>query len=317
MLRNAIMSMEPQTGYIRAWVGGTNYEYFQYDQVKMGTRQVGSTAKPFTYATALEKGFSPCFQVLNEPITIDDWTPKSEGTIPGYLTLKKAMARSQNYITAYVMREVGPTAVSTLIKRLGITSDVPAYPSICLGTFDASLYDMVGAYSVFANRGIWTEPIYLLRIEDKNGHVLYEKKPKIVVALEEQYAYAMTSMLKSVVTEGTGVRLRYKYNLMNPIGGKTGTTQNNSDGWFIGITPQLTTGVWTGCEDRAIHFSSTNQGEGANSALPIFALFMKRVYADPTLKYSKGDFAPPKNGVEITMDCNTYNQKAPVQPSPK
>ena len=317
MLRNAIMSMEPQTGYVRTWVGGTNYEYFQYDQVKMGTRQVGSTAKPFTYVTALEKGFSPCFQVLNEPITIDDWTPKSEGTIPGYLTLKKAMARSQNYITTYLMREVGATAVSTLIKRLGITSDVPAYPSICLGTFDASLYDMVGAYSVFANHGIWTEPIYLLRIEDRNGLVLYEKKPKIAVALEEQYAYAMTSMLKSVVTEGTGVRLRYKYNLMNPIGGKTGTTQNNSDGWFIGITPQLGTGVWTGCEDRAIHFLSTKQGEGANSALPIFALFMKRVYADPSLKYSKDDFDPPKNGIDITMDCNTYTQKTSPPPSPK
>ena len=317
MLRNAIMSMEPQTGYVRAWVGGTNYEYFQYDQVKMGTRQVGSTAKPFTYLTALEKGFSPCFQVLNEPITIDDWTPKSEGTIPGYLTLKKAMARSQNYITAYVMREVGATAVSTLIKRLGITSDVPAYPSICLGTFDASLYDMVGAYSVFANHGIWTEPIYLLRIEDRNGLVLYEKKPKIAVALEEQYAYAMTNMLKSVVTEGTGVRLRYKYNLMNPIGGKTGTTQNNSDGWFIGITPQLVTGVWTGCEDRAIHFLSTKQGEGANSALPIFALLMKRVYADPTLKYSKDDFDPPQNGIDITMDCNTYTQKTSPPPSTK
>jgi len=317
MLRNAIMSMEPQTGYVRTWVGGTNYEYFQYDQVKMGTRQVGSTAKPFTYVTALEKGFSPCFQVLNEPITIDDWTPKSESTIPGYLTLKKAMARSQNYITAYVMREVGATAVSTLIKRLGITSDVPAYPSICLGTFDASLYDMVGAYSVFANHGIWTEPIYLLRIEDRNGLVLYEKKPKIAVALEEQYAYAMTNMLKSVVTEGTGVRLRYKYNLMNPIGGKTGTTQNNSDGWFIGITPQLVTGVWTGCEDRAIHFLSTKQGEGANSALPIFALLMKRVYADPTLKYSKDDFDPPKNGIDITMDCNTYTQKTSPPPSTK
>ena len=317
MLRNAIMSMEPQTGYVRAWVGGTNYEYFQYDQVKMGTRQVGSTAKPFTYTAALQKGFSPCFQVLNEPITINDWTPKSENPIPGYLTLKRAMAKSQNYITAYLMREVGETAVATLIKKMGVTSDVPAYPSICLGTFDASLYDMVGAYSVFANRGIWTEPIYLLRIEDKNGHVLYEKKPRIVVALEEQYAYAMTSMLKDVVTEGTGIRLRYKYNLMNPIGGKTGTTQNNSDGWFIGITPQLVTGVWTGCEDRAIHFLSTNQGEGANSALPIFALFMKRVYADSKLGYSQGDFAPPKSGIDITMDCDNYNQKASPQPAVK
>lgn len=312
MLRNAVMAMEPHTGYVRAWVGGTGYEYFKYDQVKMGTRQVGSTAKPFTYAAALQKGFSPCFQVANEPVTIDGWTPKSEHTVPGYLTLKKALAKSQNYVTAYLMREVGPTAVSTLIKKMGITSEVPSYPSICLGTFDASLYDMVGAYSTFVNHGVWTEPLYLLRIENKDGQVLYEKRPKVVVALEEQYAYVMTSMLKDVVTEGTGVRIRYKYNLMNPIGGKTGTTQNNSDGWFIGITPQLVTGVWTGCEDRAIHFSLTNQGGGANSALPVFALFMKRVYADPTLNYTKDDFEAPKNGIDITLDCNSYGTPSPT-----
>jgi penicillin-binding protein 1A len=310
MLRSSLMAMEPQTGYVRAWVGGTNYEYFKYDQVKIGTRQVGSTAKPFTYLAALQKGFSPCFQVANEPVTIDDWTPKSESTITGYLTLKRALAKSQNYITAYLMREVGPTAVVTLIKKLGITSEVPAYPSICLGTFDASLYDMVGAYAAFVNHGIWTEPIYLLRIEDKNGHVLYEQKPKIVQALDEQYAYTMVNMLKDVVQEGTAARLRFKYNLNYPMGGKTGTTQNNSDGWFVGITPQLVTGVWMGCEDRAIHFSATVQGQGANSALPVFALFMKRVYADPTLKYSKGDFDPPKNGVDITTDCSNYHQTA-------
>jgi hypothetical protein len=176
--------------------------------------------------------------------------------------------------------------------------------------FDASLYDMVGAYAAFVNHGIWTEPIYLLRIEDKNGHVLYEQKPKIVQALDEQYAYTMVNMLKDVVQEGTAARLRFKYNLNYPMGGKTGTTQNNSDGWFVGITPQLVTGVWMGCEDRAIHFSATVQGQGANSALPVFALFMKRVYADPTLKYSKGDFDPPKNGVDITTDCSNYHQTA-------
>ena len=315
MLRNAVMSMEPQTGYIRAWVGGTNFTHFKYDQVKMGTRQVGSTAKPFTYAVAIGNGgFSPCYTVANEPVSIDagdgtNWTPKAYNPIPGNITLKKALANSQNYVTAYMMKQVGQTAVATLTKNMGITSDVPAVPSICLGSFDASVYDMVGAYSVFVNHGVWTEPIYLLRIEDKNGNVIYERRPKVKVVLDEQTAYVMTDMLKAVVKEGTGVRLGYKYKLTNPIGGKTGTTQNNSDGWFMGITPELVTGVWTGAEDRAIHFSSTNFGEGANTALPIFALYMQKVYADPTLKYTKGDFALPKGGIATTIDCGAYTQQ--------
>ena len=315
MLRNAVMSMEPQTGYIRAWVGGTNFTHFKYDQVKMGTRQVGSTAKPFTYAVAIGNGgFSPCYTVANEPVSIDAgdgtfWTPKAYNPIPGNLTLKKALANSQNYVTAYMMKQVGQTAVATLTKNMGITSDVPAVPSICLGSFDASVYDMVGAYSVFVNHGVWTEPIYLLRIEDKNGNVIYERRPKVKVVLDEQTAYVMTDMLKAVVKEGTGVRLGWKYKLTNPIGGKTGTTQNNSDGWFMGITPELVTGVWTGAEDRAIHFSSTNFGEGANTALPIFALYMQKVYADPKLKYTKGDFALPKGGIATTIDCGAYTQQ--------
>ena len=315
MLRNAVMSMEPQTGYIRAWVGGTNFTHFKYDQVKMGTRQVGSTAKPFTYAVAIGNGgFSPCYTVANEPVSIDAgdgtfWTPKAYNPIPGNLTLKKALANSQNYVTAYMMKQVGQTAVATLTKNMGITSDVPAVPSICLGSFDASVYDMVGAYSVFVNQGVWTEPIYLLRIEDKNGNVIYERRPKVKVVLDEQTAYVMTDMLKAVVKEGTGVRLGWKYKLTNPIGGKTGTTQNNSDGWFMGITPELVTGVWTGAEDRAIHFSSTNFGEGANTALPIFALYMQKVYADPKLKYTKGDFPLPKGGIATTIDCGAYTQQ--------
>ena len=315
MLRNAMMSMEPQTGYIRAWVGGTNFTHFKYDQVKMGTRQVGSTAKPFTYAVAIGSGgYSPCYTVPNEPVGIDagdgtTWTPKAYNPIPGTLTLKKALANSQNYITAYMMKQVGQTAVATLTKNMGITSDVPAVPSICLGSFDASVYDMVGAYSVFVNHGVWTEPLYLLRIEDKNGNVIYERRPKVKVVLDEQTAYIMTDMLKAVVKEGTGVRLGWKYKLTNPIGGKTGTTQNNSDGWFMGITPELVTGVWTGAEDRAIHFSTTSFGEGANTALPIFGLYMQKVYADPTLKYSKGDFPLPKGGITTIIDCGAYSQQ--------
>jgi len=314
LLRNAMMAMDPQTGYVKAWVGGINYEHFKYDQVKMGTRQVGSTAKPFTYSVAVENGYSPCFTVLNEPVTIETpgsepWTPRSSGTVPGYLTLQKGLALSQNFIAAYLMKQVGPTAVATLAKKMGITSEVPPYPSIALGSFDASVYDMVGAYSVFANRGVWTKPTYILRIEDKNGVVLHSEKPIPVPAMNEEVAYVMTRMLKGVITSGTGWRLYSKYGVKAPIGGKTGTTQNNSDGWFVGISPQLVAGVWTGCEDRAFHFTSTAQGDGATTALPIFAGFMKRVYANPKLNISKADFEPPKNGVSIIYDCSQYQQQ--------
>lgn len=313
LLRNAMMVMDPQTGYVKAWVGGINYQHFKYDQVKMGTRQVGSTAKPFTYAVAIDNGYSPCYTVMNEPVTIEvpgskPWVPKSGGTLPGAITLQKALAYSQNYIAAYLMKQVGPTAVANLAKKMGITSDVPAYPSISLGSFDASVYDMVGAYGVFANKGLWTEPTYILRIEDKNGIVLYEKHPSVHPALNEEVAYVMTRMLRGVVLNGTASRLSYKYGVKAPIGGKTGTTQNNSDGWFMGITPQLVGGVWTGCEDRAFHFISTREGEGGNTALPIFAGFMKRVYANPKLKIRKDDFEVPKNGVSIVYDCNQYQQ---------
>lgn len=311
LLRNAMMAMDPKTGYIKAWVGGINFEHFKYDQVKMGTRQVGSTAKPFTYAVAIENGYSPCMTVDNVPVTIPipggkDWVPRSSGTLPGKITLQKALAYSQNYIAAYLMQQVGPTAVATEIKKLGISSEVPIVPSICLGSFDASIYDMVGAYGAFANKGAWTQPTYILKIEDKNGVVLYDSKPVIKVVMNEEIAYVMTRMLRGVVTNGTGSRLNYKYHVNAPIGGKTGTTSDNSDGWFMAITPDLVAGVWTGCEDRAFHFTSTRDGEGANSALPIYAGFMKRVYANPNLKISKADFEAPKNGVSIIYDCTQY-----------
>lgn len=316
-LRNSLMSMDPTTGYVKAWVGGTNFEHFKYDQVKLGTRQVGSTAKPFTYAVAIENGFSPCQEVENVPVTITGygsgpWTPRQSSSdwLQGSITLRRALGWSQNYIAAYVMNEVKPVPVMELIKKMGITSDVPPYPSICLGVFDASVYDMTGAYSVFANHGTWTEPTYILRIEDKNGNVIYTHTPKVVQAMDAQTAYVMTNMLKGVIEDGTGSRLRYRYGFTNPIGGKTGTTQDNSDGWFMGITPQLVTGVWTACEDRDIHFRSTRLGEGANSALPIFAGFMKRVYDNPALGIKRNvDFDAPKGGVSIVMDCDQYKQQ--------
>lgn len=311
LLRNAMMAMDPQTGFVKAWVGGINFEHFKYDQVKTGTRQVGSTAKPFTYAVAIENGYSPCYTVDNVPVTIKtpgspDWTPRSDNTIAGKITLQTALANSQNYVTAYLMNIVGPTAVANQIKRMGVTSDVPAFPSISLGSFDASVYDMVGAYSVFANKGYWTKPVYILQIKDKNGIVLFQNKAIPKAAMNEEIAYVMTRMLRSVVKDGTGRRLGWKYGINTPIGGKTGTTSANSDGWFIGITPDLVAGVWTGCEDRAFHFTSTRQGEGANTALPIFAGFMKRIYANTKIKISKADFAPPNKPLSIVMDCGQY-----------
>lgn len=322
LLRNSLMSMDPTTGYIKAWVGGISFEHFKYDQVKMGARQVGSTAKPFTYAVAIDNGYSPCMKVNNVPVTIDipgspPWTPRqsSYDLQPGEITLRTALAYSQNWVTAYVMKEVGPVPVMNLIKKMGVTTPVLPYPSICLGVFDASVYDMCGAYSVFANHGVWTEPTFILRIEDKKGNVLYTHKPRIVQAMNEQTAYVMTYMMKGVIENGTGSRLRYRYHIDNPVAGKTGTPQDNSDGWFIGMVPQLVTGVWTGCEDPDVHFRSTSLGEGANSALPIFALYMKKVYANQELGIKKNvDFDPPKTPLTITIDCSAYDQKGQGTP---
>ncbi len=311
MLRNSLMSMDPTTGYVKAWVGGINFEHFKYDQVKVGTRQVGSTAKPFTYAVAIEQGYSPCQQFNNVPDTVDGWCPHSYDTKPGMLSMRSALAWSQNWITAHIMKMVTPAPVVEQIKRMGVNSpNLDPYPSICLGTFDASVFDMTAAYCTFANHGIWTQPTFITRIEDKNGNVLYTSHPQIRQAMNEQNAYVMTYLLKGVIQEGTGSRMQFTYHLYNPIGGKTGTTSNNSDGWFIGITPQLVTGVWTGFENRAIHFRSTAFGEGANTALPIWALYMQKVYANPALGIKKNvDFDPPKGGVSIQLDCNQYNQQ--------
>ncbi|GAA4096241.1 penicillin-binding protein 1A [Mucilaginibacter panaciglaebae] len=319
LLRNALMSMDPTTGYVKAWVGGIDFEHFKYDQVKQGARQVGSTAKPFTYAVAIDNGYSPCYQVDNVPITIKspgapDWTPGSSPleTVPGMITLRTALAHSQNWVTAYMMNEVTPPPVVELIKKMGIHTDVPPYPSICLGVFDATVMDMTAAYSVFANHGIWTEPTYLLRIEDKNGNEIYNHTPKVRQVMNDQNAYVMVDMLRSVVDMqgATGNRLRWKYNFTNPIAGKTGTTSDNSDGWFIGVTPKLVTGVWTGCENRDFHFRTTRMGEGSNSALPIFALYLKKVYADQSLGIKKNiDFELPKGGLTTVLDCDLYSQQ--------
>nr|WP_316930689.1 penicillin-binding transpeptidase domain-containing protein [Sphingobacterium sp. IITKGP-BTPF85] len=263
-------------------VGGINFEHFKYDQVKMGTRQVGSTAKPFTYAVAVDNGYSPCYSIPNYQQTYGNWTPRGTAEGGNPITLANALALSQNYATAYLVNQVTPEAVAALTKRMGITSDVPNYPSISLGAYEASVFDMVGAYSAFVNHGTWIEPNAILRIEDKNGTPIYEKAPKVVKALNSESAYIIVDMLKSVVSKGTGRRIQWKYHLTNPIGGKTGTTNDNADAWFIGITPELVSGVWTGAEDRSISFANMQDGQGAAAAMPVFALYMQKVYADKT-----------------------------------
>ncbi|MDF2479154.1 MAG: peptidase [Sphingobacterium sp.] len=306
MLRNAMMSMEPKTGHIKAWVGGIDFDHFKYDQVKMGTRQVGSTAKPFTYAVAVDNGYSPCYSIPNYQQTYNGWTPRGNAQGGNPITLAKALAYSQNYATAYLVHEVGAAEVAALTKRMGITSDVPNYPSISLGAYEASVFDMVGAYSAFVNQGTWIEPTAILRIEDKNGTPIYDKAPKVVKALNSESAYIIVDMLKKVVSQGTARRIQWKYNLTNPIGGKTGTTNDNSDAWFIGITPELVTGVWTGAEDRGISFDRMEYGQGAAAAMPVFAFFMQKVYKDSNLKYTKGDFEQPQGGLTRVIDCNQY-----------
>lgn len=306
VLRNSMMAMNPLNGHIKAWVGGVNFDHYKYDQVKMGTRQVGSTAKPFTYAAAIDNDYSPCYSIPNYQQSYNGWSPRGTAQGGNPITLKNALKLSQNFATAYLINEIGADMVASLTKKMGITSNVPSYPSISLGAYEASVYDMVGAYSAFVNSGTWIEPIMILRIEDKNGTPIYEKAPTVVKALNSESAYIMVDMLKSVVESGTGSRVRWKYGLTNPIGGKTGTTNDNSDAWFIGITPELVTGVWTGAEDRNISFYSMADGQGATAALPIFAMFMKKVYDDKTLGVTKEDFPLPPGGLTRELDCSKY-----------
>ena len=324
-LHSGLMSMEPSTGFVKAYVGGINYENFQYDHVTSGKRQVGSTFKPFLYSLAIQEGYSPCYQVPNVPVVFDkykwrlekDWSPRNSGgeDLDGLtLTLKYGLANSINTVTAYIMKQFGPHAVVDLARKIGIKSKILAVPSLCLGTFDLSVYEMVGAYSTFSNKGVWVEPIFVTKIEDKNGVLLEKFIPESNEAMSEKTADVMVRLLQGVVDgvysptankkSGTGVRLRFKYGFTNEIGGKTGTTQNHSDGWFMGITPNLVTGVWTGCEDRSVHFRDITTGQGANMALPIFAEYMQRVYADTI---NTGIHPIPFNisrSIDVKLDCD-------------
>ncbi|MGB5654657.1 MAG: transglycosylase domain-containing protein [Robiginitalea sp.] len=329
-LRSAMMSMEPQTGHVKAWVGGINYRHFQYDHVIQGARQAGSTFKPFIYAAAIDQlRRSPCDTLPDTQYCIEankygnpePWCPKnSDGKFSGQsYTLKRALANSVNSVTAQLIDEVGPKPVVSIVKNLGLTSEIPEVPSIALGTPDFSVYEMVGAYGAFANQGVYVKPVMVTRIEDKNGTVLYEYTPETKDVLSRDVAYAMVDLLKGVTEGGSGTRLRhtfakdngvykeimtgYPYELTNPIAGKTGTTQNQSDGWFIGMVPNLVTGVWVGGEERATHFKTIYYGQGASMALPIWGLYMKQNYENPDLEISMADFERPEE-LSIRVDCN-------------
>ena len=326
-LQSGLMAMEPQTGNIKAWVGGINYKYFQYDHVGQGARQVGSTFKPFVYATAIEQlNMSPCDSILDGPFMIhkgrhhvtEDWEPRnSDNRYRGMVTLKQGLANSINTVSAKLIDRTGPEAVVELTKKLGVKTEIPVQPSIALGAVDITVEDMVAAYSTFANQGVYVKPQFLSRIENKSGEVIYEPIPESHDVLNKDIAFAVIKLLQGVTETGSGARLRtqgggsgdnrwtgYPYMFTNPIAGKTGTTQNQSDGWFMGMVPNLVTGVWVGCEDRSARFKSLTYGQGATAALPVWAYFMKLCYADKDLQVSKSEFERPAN-LSIKVDCYT------------
>jgi penicillin-binding protein 1A len=333
-LRTGLVSIEPQSGHIKAWVGGIDNKHFSYDAVSQQKRQVGSTFKPFVYATAINQlSMSPCEELPNIRYTIptgkygliQDWTPEnSDNKYGGMLTIKEALAGSVNTISARLIDMVDPENVVRLAKAAGIETPIKPMPSIALGAVDLSLLEMTSAYSTFANKGLRVEPMIITRIEDKNGKVIKDFTPKSQEVLSEESAYVIIDLLKGVTNAGSGIRLRsnytsagkvatgFPYSFTNPIAGKTGTTQNQSDGWFMGMVPNLVTGVWTGGEDRATHFRGILKGQGATMALPSWAIFMRKCYADKTLNISKDDFERPEN-VSINLNCsgtseNTLNE---------
>jgi len=322
-LHCGMMAMDVHTGHIKAYVGGVNYQHFQYDHVKLSKRQVGSTFKPYVYAVALQSGeYSPCTNVPNVPVTFHlpegtTWTPRNSSDYKRgmMLPLNEALAMSLNYISAYLMKQFGPQAVIQLIRNMGVTSYIPAVPSICLGACEMSLYEQVGAINCFPNQGVYVEPTFLTRICDNNGSTIYKYVPKTNEAMDQITAFKTAKLMQGVVDYGTGARLRGQYKLHFPLAGKTGTTDNHSDGWFVGYTPVLTAGVWVGCEDRSAHFRSLALGQGARTAMPVFALFMQKCYEDTELPYHKIISNPDNQGYSFTIpaaytgDPNGCNEK--------
>ena len=316
--RSGFMVMQPQTGYIKAYVGGPDYRYFMYDMVSAGKRQVGSTIKPILYTLAMQEGLGPCDKVPNIPQTFilptgEPWSARGGTKRQGEMvTLRWGLANSENNISAWVLKQFTPEAVAQMAHKMGITSFIDPVPSIFLGTAEITVKEMVAAYSIFANKGVYNSPLPVYRIEDKYGNVLQEFRPESREVITENTAYLMCNLLEGVVTGGTGVRLRYKYKLMNPMGGKTGTTQKHADGWFMGVTPDLVGGVWVGAEDRSIHFQNLANGQGASMALPIWAKFLLKAYADPRLKMSDRPFDRPA-GINKRLDCDETISEAEVK----
>ncbi|MDX1628011.1 MAG: transglycosylase domain-containing protein, partial [Fulvivirga sp.] len=316
-LHAGLMSMDPHTGQIKAWVGGINHKYFKYDHVRQGKRQPGSTFKPFVYGTAIEKGYPPCYEVKDVMVTFQvpgdppTWSPPNADGKYGTgekMTIRQGMARSINTVTAHLMQMVEPENVVDFAHRVGIESHLEAVPALCLGVNDVSVYELVGAYSTFANNGIYTKPNYLLKIEDKNGNIIENFVPETRQAISQQTAYKMLYMLRGGIEEegGTSRGLSMEVKIDNEIGGKTGTTNNASDGWYMGVTKDLVTGIWVGGDERSIHFRSWVLGQGGKTARPIWDKYMQKVYADEELPYEKGPFKRPVGGIDVTLDCSQY-----------
>ncbi|HOT14453.1 MAG TPA: transglycosylase domain-containing protein [Bacteroidales bacterium] len=315
-LQTGLMSMDPHTGYVKAYVGGIDYKYFKYDHVTISKRQAGSTIKPFIYTLAMQEGYSPCDKVPNVPVTfiLGDtiWSPKNSGRSDyegKMVTLKWGLANSVNFISAWVMKQFNPPSVIDIMRKMGFTSYIAPYPSLVLGTSDVTLYEMTGAYGCYANKGIYVKPMFVTRIEDKTGNVLATFTQEKTEAISEQTAYLMVNLMEGVVNAGTACRLRYGYKFTGPIGGKTGTTQNHSDGWFMGFTPDLVTGVWVGGEDRAVHFDNIDMGQGANMALPVWAIYMDKVFKNKSLRCNSKSFERPYN-FNVDIYCTDTDEKS-------
>jgi penicillin-binding protein 1A len=311
-VRSSFMAMDPHTGFVKAYVGGPDFRHFQYDAVTQQKKQVGSTIKPFLYTLAMQDGYSPCFEVENISRSFDlpgdsvPWIPRSSGPEEYHgkmVTLKWGLAQSENYISAWLMKQFSPGAVVDLMHRMGVRSFIDPVVSIFLGTSDLSLEEMVGAYGTFGNKGVYTRPLYVTRIEDRNGNVISTFSPFIDEVISEDQAYLMVNLLQGVVNEGTGLRLRGTYKLRNQMGGKTGTTQNHSNGWYMGVTPNLVAGVWTGWEDQAIHFEDLALGQGSNMALPVFGIFLQKLFADPDFESMANDIFEAPSDFNINLDC--------------
>ena len=311
-LRCGFMSMDVKSGHVKAYVGGPNFSHFQYDMANVGRRQIGSTVKPYLYTLAMEEGMWPCDQTINRPISLitgtgESWTPKnsSKSRIGQSVSLRWGLANSNNWISAYLMSLYTPESLVKLMRSFGIRSQLDPVVSLCLGPCEISVAEMVDAYTAFPNKGIRVEPIYVTRIEDANGNIIATFAPKMHEIFSETTAYKMIYMMRSVVDGGTGGRIRSKYGLNMQMGGKTGTTQNNSDGWFMGYTPSLVSGVWVGGEDRDIHFDGIAEGQGASMALPIWALYMKKVLNDHSIGYSSSETFEIPSSFNVNEGCET------------